>query len=353
MIAYGSKGLAGHNLADLASPPRDLAHRPMRRRLFLAASAVFLLDAAGRAGAQARVPHLAYFWRGAKGSDGDTLKGFKAGLHDFGYQEGQNIIVDYYYGDGSSTQLEQFAAAAIALRPDMVSTFGGGIAATLEKLTPTIPIVSVSGDPVILGLAKSLAQPRGNVTGMALWADPELPQKWLQLLTELLPGARRVAFLRTTQSPFGANSLKLIQEAAGHLAKGLAIDDYVVHDASELPATLQTIRHDKPDAILADDDVLLASKAAEIAGAGVPVISGLPERAAARDGWLLIYGPSIFDIVRRTGSYIDRILKGAKPGDLPIERPTRYYLTINLKAAKALGLTVPPLLLAQADEVIE
>jgi putative tryptophan/tyrosine transport system substrate-binding protein len=325
----------------------------MRRRLFLAASAGLLFDIPGGAGAQRRVPHLAYFWRGAKGSDGATLRGFQAGLRDFGYREGQNIVVDYHYGNGGSTRFEQMAAATVALRPDVISTFGGGITSAVEKLTRTIPIVSVSGDPVSLGLAKSFAHPGGNVTGMALWAGPELPQKWLQLLIELIPAARRVAFLRTTQSPFGANNLKLVRDAAAHLANGLAVDDYLVRDAAGLAPTLQAIRHDKPDAILADDDVLLASKAAEIAGAGLPVISGLPEPDLAKDGWLLIYGASVFDIVRRTGSFIDRILKGAKPGDLPIERPTHYYLTINLKAAKALGLVVPQLLLAQADEVIQ
>jgi putative tryptophan/tyrosine transport system substrate-binding protein len=326
----------------------------MRRRLFLTAvSAGLLFDTSWRAGAQGRVPHLAYFWRGAKGSDGETLKGFHAGLSDFGYREGRNIVVDYYYGDGDPARLAQRAAVAVAARPDVISTFGGGVTSTVERLTRTIPIVSVGGDQVSLGLAKSLARPGGNVTGMDLDAGPELPKKWLQLLTELIPGARRIAFLRTTQSPFGATDLQLVRDAAARLAKGLAIDDYLVRDASALAATLQTIRRDKPDAILADDDVLLASKAAEIAGAGLPVISGLPEPVFAKVGWLLIYGPGTFDIVRRTGSFIDRILKGAKPGDLPIERPTRYYLTINLKAAKAFGITVPPMLLAQADQVIQ
>jgi putative tryptophan/tyrosine transport system substrate-binding protein len=325
----------------------------MRRRLLLAASAGLLLDAVGRAGAQGRVPHLAYFWPGGSQNASDpTLQGFQAGLRDFGYREGQNIIVDYHYGNGDSARLAQLAATAVAAQPDVISTFGAFLPRTLEQLTRTIPIVSVCGDQVGLGLAKSFARPGGNVTGMALYASPELPQKWLQLLTEVLPGARRVAFLRSTQGSPAAH-LKQIREAAVHLVKGLTIDDYVVRDASELAATLQKIRQAKADAILVDDDPLFGSLAAGIAAAGLPVFSGIPEPERAKDGWLLIYGPSIFDIVRRTGSFIDRILKGAKPGDLPIERPTHYYLTINLKAAQALGVTVPPLLLAQADEVIQ
>ena len=323
----------------------------MRRRDLAVAFASAVLGVARLADAQSRVPHIVFLWLGPAGSDGETPKGFQAGLREFGYEEGGNLIVDYRYADGSEARLAELAAAAVAAQPDLISTFGGVVIGAVAKLTRTIPIVSLTGDPVGLGFAVSLARPGGNVTGMTVQVGPELAGKWLELLIEILPGARRIAMLRRESNPVSAAELSWMRAAAERLVKGLTIDEYVIREVTQLPSTLEAIRQAKPDGLVVDNDVLLVSKAAEIAAVGLPAISGSRDFVDA--GLLASYGASIFDIVRLLASYIDRILKGAKPADLPIEQPTKFELVISLNTAKSLGLTIPPLILAQADEVIE
>ena len=322
----------------------------MNRRDFVVALASAFLGVARVADAQSRVPHIVFLWLGPAGSGGDTLKGYQAGLREFGYEEGRNLIVDYRYADGSEARLAELAAAAVAAQPDLISTFGRATSA-VAKLTRTIPIVSLSGDPVGLGLAASLAHPGGNVTGMTVQVGPELAGKWLELITEILPNARRIGFLRMAANQVSPAELGWIRTAADRRANGLDIYEYVVREAAELPSTLDAIKQAKPDGLVVDNDAFFASKRAEIGAIGLPAIRGSRDFADA--GLLLSYGASIFDIVRHLASYIDRILKGAKPGDLPIEQPTKFELVINLKTAEALGLTIPRVILAQADEVIE
>ncbi len=321
----------------------------MRRRDFAAVLASAFLDLAQPADAQSRVPHIVFLWLGSAGSAGETLKGYQAGLRDFGYKEGHNLVVDYRYADGSYARLAELAAAAVAARPDLISTFGIATRA-VAKLTRTIPIVALTGDPVGLGYAASLARPGGNITGMSMQVGTELPGKWLDLLVEILPHARRIGMLRDAQTPFSAAALSALRAAADRGVNRLTIDDFPIREASQLPSTLDAIRRAKPDALVVDNDVLLVSNAAEIAAIGLPAISGARDFTDA--GLLLSYGANIFDRVRHLASYIDRILKGAKPADLPFERPTKFELVINLKTANALGLTLPPILLAQADAVI-
>lgn len=323
----------------------------MRRRDFAVALASTFLGVARLAYAQSRVPHIVFLWLGPAGSGGETLKGFQAGLREFGYEEGRNLIVDYRYADGSEARLAELAAAAVAAQPDLISTFGGVVIGAVAKLTRTIPIVSLTGDPVGLGFAASLARPGGNVTGMTVQVGPELAGKWLELLIEILPGARRIAMLRRATNTLGGAELSWMRAAADRLVNGLAIDEYVLREVTQLPSTLEAIRQAKPDGLVVDNDLLLVSKAAEIAAVGLPAISGSRDFVDA--GLLASYGASIFDITRRLASYIDRILKGAKPADLPIEQPTKFELVINLKTAKTLGLTIPESMLDRADEVIE
>jgi putative tryptophan/tyrosine transport system substrate-binding protein len=323
----------------------------VNRRDFGAALASAVLGLARLANAQSRVPHIVFLWLGSAGSVGDTLKGFQAGLRDFGYEEGRNLIVDYRYADGSEARLAELAAAAVAAQPDLIATFGSIVIGAVAKLTRTIPIVSLTGDPVALGLAASLAHPGGNVTGMTVQVGPELAGKWLELMTEVLPNARRIAFLRRASNLLSVTELSWMRAAADRLANGLTIDEHVVREVTQLPSTLDAIKQAKPDALVVDNDVLLVSKAAEIAAVRLPAISGSRDFTDA--GLLLSYGASILDVVRHLGSYIDRILKGAKPADLPIEQPTKFELVVNLKSAEALGLTIPRVVLAQADEVIE
>jgi putative ABC transport system substrate-binding protein len=323
----------------------------MNRRNFALALASAVLGVPRLAETQTRVPHIVFLWLGSAGSVGDTLKGFQAGLRDFGCEEGRNLIVDYRYADGSEARLAELAAAAVAARPDLISTFGSIVIGAVAKLTRSIPIVSLTGDPVGLGLAASLAHPGGNVTGMTIQVGPELAVKWLELLIEILPGARRIVMLRRATNPMGGAELNWMRAAADRLLNGLTIDEHVVREVSQLPSTLDAIKQAKPDALVVDNDVLLVSKAAEIAAVRLPAISGSRDFTDA--GLLLSYGASIFDVVRHLGSYIDRILKGAKPADLPIEQPTKFELAINLKTAKTLELTIPESILDRADQVIE
>lgn len=321
----------------------------MRRRDFSVALVGALLGIARLADGQSRVPHIIYLWLGPTRSDGETLKGFKAGLREFGYEEGRNIVVDYRYADGSETRLAELAAAAVAARPDLILAFGP--VWIVAKLTRTIPIVSLTSDQVKLGLAASLAHPGGNVTGMKVQVGPELAGKWLELLVEVLPHARRIGLLRRADNAFSVAELGSMRATADRLAHGLAIDEYTARDAAALPSVLSAIRRAKPDGLVVDNDVLFVSNVAEIAALGLPAISGSRDLTDA--GLLLSYGASIFEIVRHLVSYIDRILKGAKPADLPIEQPAKFEFVINLKTAKAFGVTLSPILLAQADEVIE
>jgi putative tryptophan/tyrosine transport system substrate-binding protein len=323
----------------------------VRRRDFIVALGTAWLGASRLAAAQSRVPRIAYFWVGSAGSDGETLKGFQAGLGDFGYEEGRNITVDYHYADGSEARVEELAAAAIAAKPDLIVGFGSGVLRPIAKLTHTIPIVGMISDPVVAGLTESLAHPGKNYTGPTIQTGPEIVGKWLDLLLEILPHAQRLAMLRNAVNPLSAMELENLRAYAGRLGRGISVDEFALHAPSELGSLLDTIRAGKFDALVVDNDAFLNTKAAEIASIELPGISGISEMADA--GLLLCYGTSIFKSARRIGSYIDRILKGAKPGDLPIEQPTKFELVINLKTAKALGLTVPPLLLAQAEEVIE
>ena len=322
----------------------------MNRRNFAVALASAFFGVPRLAEAQSQVPHIVYFWFGTAGSDDETLKGFRAGLRELGYDEGRNIIVDYRYADGSEARLAELAVAAVTAQPDLIATFGYPLLA-VAKLTRTIPIVSLTSDQVALGLAASLARPGGNVTGMKVQVGPELAGKWLELLIEILPHARHIAMLRRVSNQFSIAVLSHMRAVADHLANGLTVDEYAIRDATELPSTLEAIRQAKPDGLVVDNDVLLVSKAAEIAAVRLPAISGSRDFTDA--GLLASYGASIFDIPRHLASYVDRILKGAKPSDLPIEQPTKFELVINLKTAKTLRLTIPEAMLDRADEVIE
>jgi len=325
----------------------------MNRRHFNAALAGVLFGPARSAAAQNRVPQIVYLWLGPVGSDRATRSGLEAGLREIGYREGRGILVDYRYADGSETRLAELAAAAVAQRPDLIVAPGSVATGSLVKLTKTVPIVSVSGDPVGSGFVASLAHPGGNITGLTVQVGPELAEKWLELILEIVPGARRIALLVNAPNAVWPAELSRMRAAADRLSRPVAIDEYAIRAAADLPSAVARIVGAKPDALVVDNDPLLIAKSADIvarAGA-LPTISGNREFAAA--GGLLAYGASIFDIYRRAATYIDRILKGARPADLPVEQPTKFEMLINLKTAKALGLAVPQSLLARVDEVIE
>jgi putative tryptophan/tyrosine transport system substrate-binding protein len=326
----------------------------MRRREFIVAFAGAVVAAARPAAAQGRVPHIAFFWLGSAGSDAEDLGGLRSGLRDLGYQEGRNLVIDRYYADGDPARLAALAAAAVAAHPDVFVTEGGLATRSVAKLTKTIPIVAVNGDPVGLGFAASLAHPGGNITGLSIQVSNELAGKWIELIREMIPNARRIAVLfGGAPASRAIGEITEMRAATQHLGAGVTIEQYSNRDAAELPSTFAAMLRAKPDALVVDTDPLLVSIAARVFALadGLPTICG--DRHFAEAGCLMSYGASIFAIQVRAASYVDRILKGAKPGDLPIELPDKFELVVNLKTAKALGLTVPPLLMAQADKVIQ
>jgi putative ABC transport system substrate-binding protein len=291
---------------------------------------------------------------GVVGSDTESLKGIAAGLKEHGYREGDNIVVDNRYAGGDPARLTSLATAAVAEHPDVIMAAGPIVIHAVAQLTKTIPIVGVTGDPVARGFAASFAHPGGNFTGLSVQTGPELAEKWLQVLLDSVPRARRIALL---YEPYQVGSISdaeiaHIRDAASRLATDFAFDEQRVRDVNEIPAALEAIKRGKPDGLIVGNDPLfLGQPAKEIAALGVPAISGSREFAEA--GFLATYGASIADVFRRAVGYADRILKGANPADMPIEQPIKFELIVNLKTAKSLGLTIPPTLLAQADDVIE
>jgi putative tryptophan/tyrosine transport system substrate-binding protein len=278
---------------------------------------------------------------------------FSNGLRELGWIEGQNITIDRRYAENRLERLPELAAELVRLNVEVIVAVGtlGPLAA--KRATSTIPIVmTAAGDPLGSGLVASLAQPGGNVTGMSLMV-PDIAGKRLELLKEILPRLVRVAVLWNAANPYSANVFKEIQTAARRF--GIEVQSLEVRSPDDFDGAFEDARRRHPDALIEVEDPLTNSlhrRIVEFAAAEqLPSLHGVGEEVKA--GGLISYGASIPDLFRRAAGYVDKILKGAKPADLPVEQPTKFELVINLKTAKALGLTVPPSLLARADEVIE
>jgi putative ABC transport system substrate-binding protein len=281
------------------------------------------------------------------------LKGFRQGLQDFNYVEGKNLIVEYRWGDGNSDRLPEMAAELIRQNPDVIISVNTAALLVLQKATTTIPIVMLgTADPVAAGLVSSLPRPGANITGMSSMA-PELSRKRLELLKEAMPKLAQVAVLSNSGNPAAVLALEETQTAARIL--GLSVLSIDIRDPGQLDIALSVIARDPPGALVLLIDAMIHSQRTPIASFAVthrlPSIS--PFREFAEAGGLLVYGPKLPDLLRRAVGVIDKILRGAKPAELPVEQPTRFELIVNLKTAKAIGLDVPATVLARADEVIE
>jgi len=290
---------------------------------------------------------------GAEGSETSTTSGLRAGLGELGYREGQNIIIEYSYADGSEEKLKKLAAAAVAERPDLILAPGTIVTKVIKELTTTIPVVSTTGDPVGSGLVASLARPGGNITGLAIAVGPEIAEKLIELIAEIAPGASPIAVLANAQNPVTRAQIERMRIAAKHF--DLTVTVFPYQGTADFPAALAAIERAQAHALIPDTDPLTTSKRQSIiafaAEHRLPAVYGLRDFVDA--GGLVSYGTSIFDVWRRAATYVDRILKGVKPADLPIEQPTKFDLVVNLKTAAEQGLTMPPTILARADEVIE
>jgi putative ABC transport system substrate-binding protein len=326
----------------------------MRRRDFICvlsgAVALPLTAGAQQPEKSYRVAYLALL----PGEDTTLAKPFLARLQELGYNEGKNITLVYRSADGRPERLPELAAELVQAMPDVLVTGFGTLAAKAAKgATNSIPVVfTMVGDPIGAGLVVSLSRPGANVTGFSDLAS-EFATKRLQLLQNLIPDQKLIAVLGNPDTPFTALALKQVQTAAAANHQPLAI--FEARNPGEISASIEAAIKSGAAGLMTLDDPLLLSAKQQIvkllADARLPAVYGLKEYVEANG--LMSYSMDRLQMCRRAADYVDRILKGAVPADLPVEQPTKFELTINLKTAKALGIDIPPSLLAIADEVIE
>src|SRR4051812_230737 len=275
---------------------------------------------------------------------------FRQGLRDLGYIEGQNIRFEFRSAEGQIDRLPELAAELVRLKVDVIVTWFTPTAVAAKQATHDIPIVMAeTGDPIGTGLVASLPRPGGNVTGVAS-VTAELAGKSVQLIRDMLPSARRVTALANATDPFSKPFLEQIK--LGGEATGTTINPVNIGGSEELEAAFAAMEKDRPDAVIVQPS-LPSKRAAELAlKQRVPAVS-VPRWFAEEQGGLMSYSARYVDLFRKAAVYVDKILKGALPADLPVEQPTKFELVVNLKTARALGIDVPPTLLARADEVIE
>ena len=278
---------------------------------------------------------------------------FRQGWREFGWVDGQNITIEWRSAEERAERFPDLAAELVRLKVDVIVVSGGEQALrAVKEATTTIPIVMTGPDPVRAGLVASLARPGGNITGLSLMA-PEGGHKRLELLKEAVPQAAHVAVLWNAANPFKALEWQETQVAAQVL--GVTLHSVEVRGPDDFDGAFATMARERPDALLTFADFLTLPHQRRIVDFAtqhrLPLISEIKEFAVA--GGLMTYGASLPAVQRRVAYYVDRILKGTKPADLPVEQPTKFELVINLKAAKALGLTIPQALLFRADEVIQ
>jgi len=326
--------------------------RPLiERRTFLGVIASGLLAAPIAAAAQSgsKVHRVGYL-----STAGSVFEPFRQGLRELGYVEGQNLVLDARLAHGRLERLPALAAELVRMRPDVIAAVSSPAIRATKQATTTIPIVmAFSGDdPVRHGFVKNLARPGGNITGVAMIAD-ELTGKRVVLLREMLPRATRIAVLTQIDHPAAASQTKAAQETAKSL--GIDMDVARVHDSREYEAAFAAIVRQRASGLFVVSNPTFFGDQERLAALAtkhrLPMMCEWREMAEA--GCLMAYGPIITDLYRRAAVYVDRIINGAQPADLPVEQPTKFELVINLKTAKALGLTIPPSLLQRADQVIE
>jgi putative tryptophan/tyrosine transport system substrate-binding protein len=294
---------------------------------------------------------VGYLWVGAEGSDGQTLSGARQGLADVGLVEGRNLVIERRYADGHPERLSALAMELIRLDVAVLLAPGAVVTRAARSATETIPIVSVTNDPVALGFAQSLAHPGGNITGMAITASDQLVEKWIELLKDITPALKRAALL------YDPRPAPLIERVAhdASVTIGIEVIPFQMTDADGLGAALAAIEMARPDGLLISNDALLLSARSRLVAfardRALPAVYGQREYVDA--GGLMSYSTSIYDVWRRAGSVVNKLLKGSNASDIAIELPTKFELIINLRTAKALGLNVPPQLQQLADEVIE
>jgi putative tryptophan/tyrosine transport system substrate-binding protein len=300
-----------------------------------------------------RVGVLLYMASPMAGQSNPFLDAFRGGLRDLGYVEGRNVVLEYRWAGGSDQRAAELAAELVRLNVAVIMSAGTPATAAARAATSTIPIVMTAvGDPVGSGIVASLARPGANVTGLSL-LDVDLDGKRIELLKEAVPGLTRIAMLWSPNDPGMALAFSRVEVASRTLR--LALQSLAVRDPGEFPGALQAAGTGRAEALIVTAQPFTIRHQRQILDVATKL--RLPamytDRRFVEAGGLMAYGPSLVDVYRRAATYVDRILKGARPADLPVEQPTKFELVLNLRAAKALGLAIPAPLMARADQVIE
>jgi putative tryptophan/tyrosine transport system substrate-binding protein len=323
-----------------------------RRELMLLLAGAMTASRALRA-QQKAMPVVGFLGVASSGPYAPFVAAFRQGLSETGYVEGQNLAIEFRWAEGHYDRLPALAADLVGRRVDVIATSGGGSPARAAKsATSTIPIVfTTGGDPVESGLVASLARPGGNLTGVSMMFTELMPKRF-ELLSELVPQAAVIALLVNPNNPGNEPMIQDVQEAAH--AKGVQVEILKAAEG-DFEAAFASLARLHAGALIVSPDPFFGSQREQLVALAshhaVPAIYEWREFAAA--GGLISYGPSVTAAFRQAGIYAGRILKGAKPADLPVQQPTTFELVVNLKTAKALGLTIPPSILARADEVVE
>jgi putative ABC transport system substrate-binding protein len=312
--------------------------------------------AAAAAQSPEKVPRVGYL---SPGSPSEPFRqrrfeAFRQGLRELGYVEGQNIALESRWAEGKYERYPALAADLVRVQVDVIVTVGGAATQAAQHATRTIPIVmSVVNDPVGSGLVPSLARPGGNVTGLTVMAS-DLVGKQLELLKEVVPKVSRVALLRNPDNPASAPQLREAEAAARAL--GVRLQTLEARDPQEIDSAFAAMTRERAGALVVLADAVFLNQRRQIAELAaerrLPAVYGSSAREHAEVGGLMAYSANLLDLERRAATYVHKILKGAKPADLPVEQPMKFELVLNLKTAQALGLTIPPIVLFRADEVI-
>ena len=330
----------------------------MKRREFmtLLGSAVVAWPLAARAQQNDRIKRIGVLLGATTEHDAESkarLAAFRHGLEELGWADGRNIRIEYRFAGGDADRIRTYVTELVKSAPDLIVANSSPVIAELKRATGTIPIVfAVVTDPVSQGLVASLARPGGNITGFAL-IEFEIIGKWLELLKEMAPRMSRAKLLfNPVTAPF---FVVWLREHGAVSVASIELEPAPVHDQAEIEATMAALARAPGAGLITAADVFTVANRSLIVGLAeryrLPAMYQFRQFAA--EGGLMSYGPDTADIFRRAAAYVDRILKGANPADLPVQQPTKFQLVLNLKTAKTLGLTVSPSLLARADEVIE
>jgi ABC-type uncharacterized transport system substrate-binding protein len=326
----------------------------MRRRDFitLLSGTAVTWSLGARAQQSAKLPLIGFLGQSAPSSENQRLTAFVQRLRELGWTEGRNIVIEVRWAQARPERATEFAAEFVRLKADVIVTSGTPQVLAIKQVTSVVPIVfAVAGDPVGTGLVSSLARPGGNITGLSVLAT-DLAGKRIELLREVVPNLRRLGIIGNAGNPLILQEMSEYRAAASML--GLEVAVFEIRQAEDIAPTFELLKG-RAEALYVCQDLLTLANRVRIntlaLGARLPVM--LASREQVEAGGLMSYGPDFLDLFRRSADYVDKILRGAKPADLPVEQPTKFDFVLNLTTAKALGVMMPPSLLARADEVIE